>query len=368
MGVPVVVGDRLWLITNRWETLCFDIAPLRQDAGEPRAIWKVDMRQEFKVSPHVSGGMVSVFAPCLPTPHKGLIYVVTGNGVDEDRVTVPTPKAPSLVCLNAKTGKTIWQDASPGKDIMHSQLSSPLIVEVNGKSQVLMGQGDGWLRAFEAETGKLVWKCELNPKGAKYDPNGRGDRNYVMATPVLYDNRIYIAPGQDPESFEGVSGLYCIDPTKKGDISIDLLTDGKTKPNPNSGVVWFYGGPTTKEDQKKLKRDYYFGRTQSTVAVQDGLVYVAELAGYLHCLNARTGKVHWVHDLKRAVLGSPLWVDGKIFVPTEDGDILVFAHGKDRKEPKTIEMEATTRASPVFANGVLYVPTESRLYAIQENK
>jgi outer membrane protein assembly factor BamB len=367
MGSPAIMDDRLWLITNRWETVCFDLGPVRRGQGEPKELWRVDFRKEFGVHPF-SPLMASGFAPCLAVPQTDLIYAVTGNGVDDSYIKVAKPNAPSLVCLNATTGKAVWQDNSPGKGILDCQLSSPLVMEVKGKTQVVMGQGDGWLRSFDAGTGKLIWKCDLNAKDAKYEQGGRGQRSYVMATPVLHQGRIYIATGQQPEHYEGFGGLYCIDPSKDGDISLDLLANGKAKPNPNSGVAWHYGGPTTKEDRERLQRDYYFGRTLSTVAVHDGLVYAAEIGGYLHCVDARTGKVYWVHDLIASPWGSPLWVDGRIYLPTEDGDVWIFAHGKDKKEPKKIQMGNAIRSSPIFANGVLYVATESRLYAIQEKK
>src|SRR5262249_8832829 len=155
--------------SNRWETICFDIGPLRRGEGEPKELWKVDMRKEFGVWPS-SPIMASGFAPSLPAPHRDLIYAVTGNGVDlEVQKFKLKNEAPSLVCLNAKTGKLVWQDHSPGKDIMYCQLTSPLVIEVKDKTQVVMGQGDGWLRSFDAMTGKLVWKCDLNTKDSKYE-------------------------------------------------------------------------------------------------------------------------------------------------------------------------------------------------------
>src|SRR5262249_25549064 len=151
--------------------------------------------------------------------------------------------APSLVCFDKKTGKALWQDNSPGKDIMHMQLSSPLVIDVKGRTQVIVGQGDGWLRSFDAKNGKLIWKCDLNPKGAKYDLGGKGDRSDVMATPVYYEGRVYISTGQDVDHYIGVGYLSCIDPTKAGDVSLELDDGkGKGKPNPNSGVVWRFGG------------------------------------------------------------------------------------------------------------------------------
>src|SRR5262249_17831257 len=265
MPAPMIEGDRLWVVTNRCETVCFDIGPLRRGEGQPKLLWKVDMINELGVFPHAAAmGMMSLC--CIGASYKDWIYVVSGNGVDESHAKIPAPDAPSLVCFNKQTGKVVWKDNSPGKNIMHGQWTSPLVIEINGRGQVIAGQGDGWLRSFDAETGKLVWKCDANPKDSKYELGGRGTRSHFLATPVLHGARVYIGVGQHPEYYEGVGWLLCVDPTKKGDVSFELeASPGKGKPNPNSAVVWRHGGPTTKEDRKKTDRDYYFGRTVSTV-------------------------------------------------------------------------------------------------------
>jgi outer membrane protein assembly factor BamB len=51
-STPLIEGDRLWVITNRCETLCLDVDPLRRGEGPPRQVWKVDMRREFGVLPN----------------------------------------------------------------------------------------------------------------------------------------------------------------------------------------------------------------------------------------------------------------------------------------------------------------------------
>ena len=81
--------------------------------------------------------------------------------------------------------------------------------------QVAVGQGDGWVRGYEAPTGKKLWEFDLNPKDSVWPKT----RNEVISTPVFYENVVYIANGQDPEHGEGVGHLYAIDPTKRGDIT-----------------------------------------------------------------------------------------------------------------------------------------------------
>src|SRR6516162_6991399 len=54
-GAPLVEGDRLWFLTNRCEVVALDIGPLKRGDGVPKELWKVDVRKEFNVVPHVAG-------------------------------------------------------------------------------------------------------------------------------------------------------------------------------------------------------------------------------------------------------------------------------------------------------------------------
>lgn len=377
-ATPVAEGDRVYYVSNRCAVVCLDVEgfangnqgdPMEQykDQTDADVIWQYDMMKELNVFPHN-------MSACSPVIVGDVIFVVTANGVDEGHINIPSPEAPSFIALDKNTGKLLWKDGSPGNQIMHGQWSNPTYADIGGKPQIIFPGGDGWLYAFEPKTGKLIWKFDANPKkAAKYELGQQGERSDFIATPVIYEDKIYIGTGQDPEHYEGIGHLYCIDPAgKTGDISPELVvkddpdpTKRQTKPNPNSGQVWHYGGLDKSED---AKRDYIFGRTMSTCAIKDGIVYAGELAGYLHCLNAKTGEVYWVHDTKSAIWGSAYWVDGKVYVGTEDGDVFVFAHGKEKKLLGKVEMEEPVRSTPVAVNGVLYVMTELNLYAITEKK
>ena len=39
---------------------------------------------------------------------------------------------------------------------------------------------------------------------------------------MLFEGRVYVGVGEDPEHGEGVGHLWCIDPTKRGDVSAEL--------------------------------------------------------------------------------------------------------------------------------------------------
>ncbi len=71
--------------------------------------------------------------------------------------------------------------------------------------------------------------------------------------------------------------------------------------------MWQYGGPAP----ANAGREVVFGRSISTVAIHDGLLYAVELDGFLHCLDAKTGAKYWEYDLKDQTWNSPFYVDGK---------------------------------------------------------
>jgi outer membrane protein assembly factor BamB len=153
----------------------------------------------------------------------------------------------------------------------------------------------------------------------------------------------------------------CVDITKTGDVSPKTLNHKDAKNN-GSALVWSYGGKI--DPVPKKGRRVVFGRTISTCAIHDGLVYIAEEHGYLHCLDAKTGEKHWVYDFKCGIWGSAYYVDGKVYIGTDEGELAVFKHGKKQELLAKIDMGEAVHSTPVVARGVLYVATKSKLYAI----
>jgi len=368
--------DRIWFCSNRCEIVCLDIS-----ASEPREVWKYDMMKELGVFPHN-------MTASAPVAYGDLLYITTGNGVDDTHKKVVAPEAPGIVCIDKNTGKVVWTDNSPGANVLHGQWSSVAVTEVkmpDGKIQALViaPLGDGWVYAYDAKTGKIVWKFDSNPKDSIYPQT----RNELIATPVIWENKMYIANGQDPEHGTGYAHFWCVDITKTGDISPELPPEGalqpgtgselvkpagqvasrKGVPNPNSGVVWHFYSQDANGDGK-IQETERFHRSISTAAIHEGLCYVPDFSGYMHCFDANTGKKHWTADLEADVWGSPLVVDGKVYIGDGDGDIHIYAAGKELKEIAVHNMEAPVYGSLVMANGTLYVLSMHNLVAIEQKK
>ena len=151
-----------------------------------------------------------------------------------------------------------------------------------------------------------------------------------LALKTARGNRIYVTVGQDTMNGRGPGALTCINAE-------------------NGHVVW----QSTEID-----------RSLATVSVVDDLVYVTDYSGYIHCLDAQTGRHCWKLATESPLWSSTLVTDGKLFVGTEKRDFWIMQAGKQKKVLNKIRFPDKICNTPVVANGVMYVTTERYLYAI----
>ena len=362
---PAIENGKAYVVTNRCEVVCLDLKGLKdgnngvyQDEEfyiRPKGssdtlnsqidadiLWRYDMRDELGVFPHnVTSSSALILGDRL--------FVATSNGVDWSHINIPSPLSPSWIALDKNTGELIGEDGSGASEhALHAAWSSLTYGNLGGKDYLYWGGTDGYLYAYANETKQSedgfdlfhpIWKVDCNEPHYRVDKDGRKipyatppGPSELIATPVLYKNKIFCSIGQDPEHGDGEGRLSCID-AKTGEI------------------LW---------------KNTEIGRTISTPSIADGLIYQAEYAGIIHCLDAETGKVYWTYDSYSRIWGSTLVVDGKVLLGNEDGDLLIFEHGKVKNEPNVINLEAPIYSSPVVANKTLYISTQTHLYAIGE--
>ena len=304
-------------------------------------------------------------ANCSVLVRGDLVYVCTSNGIAKGGLTVKYPLAPSLIALDKHTGQLVAADDEKiGARLFHGQWSSPSAGTVNGRTLIFFGGGDGVCYAFEHLVSPLpggcvplrkAWSFDCNPPGyrAKAPTHGDywngdvrehhgnlGDGSYagpseIIATPVFYQNRVYVAIGQDPRHGRGRGILYCIDATRSGEVT-------------TSGRIWSY---------EKLDRSL------STVSVAAGLVFIADVAGVVHCLDAETGACYWTHNTQAEIWGSTLVADGKLYVGTQK-KLVVLAADRRGKVLSEIRLGSPIWASPIAANGTLYFASQKYLWAV----
>ena len=165
-STPLGERDRVYYVSNRAEVVCLE-------AGSGDVIWSYDMVAELDVFPHnLATGSPLVIGDTLCT--------VTGNGVDEGHVNIPSPAAPNFIALDTKTGTLRWENAVVGEAVLHGHWTNPAYAEVEGRGQVIVPGGDGVVYGLDAETGDVIWKFDCNPKDARWELGGRGTRNNIL--------------------------------------------------------------------------------------------------------------------------------------------------------------------------------------------
>jgi outer membrane protein assembly factor BamB len=189
-------------------------------------------------------------------------------------------------------------------------------------------------------SGREIWRFDGNPKDARWLPRpGVLSRSSIIAAPVFADGRVFVAMGQDPTHGDGPSLLHAISPNGRGDVT-------------TSGLLW-------------TSRDV--GRVVGTPTVKDGLLYVGDLSGTVHCLDAATGAQIWKHETNAAIWGSLLLAGDRLYVGNEEGTMTVLRAGRRKELLAQIEMDAPLYSRPAVVGDALYLATAHRLYLIAVN-
>jgi outer membrane protein assembly factor BamB len=342
-SAPYVQGNRLYYVTAECQLRCLDTegfgdgqnnGPYRDEVFRENAaadiVWELDMCGRLGVFPHEATNSEVL-------PLGDLLMVSTSNGRNEGHTRVPSPRAPSLIAVDKRSGEVVWRATGPGERVLHGQWSSPVAANINGRMQVLFGGGDGWLRSYDAASGHELWRFDGNPKGARWLPRpGVLSRGAIIASPVFADGRVFVAMGQSPGHGDGPSLIHAISPNGQGDVTVSRL-------------LW---------------TSHEVGRVVGTPIANDGLLYVGDLGGTIHCLDGATGATLWTHDTLGAIWGSLFLAGGRLYVGNEDGTMTILRAGRQKDVLAQIAMNAPLYSPPALVGDALYVVTAKRLYLI----
>jgi outer membrane protein assembly factor BamB len=161
-----------------------------------------------------------------------------------------------------------------------------------------------------------------------------------MASPVFADGRVFIAMGQSPGHGNAPSLIHAVSPNGQGDVT-------------ESRLLW-------------TSRDV--GRVVGTPIVTDGLLYVGDLGGTVHCLDAATGAPVWKHETSAAIWGSMFMAGGRLYVGNADGRLTILRAGRQKQVLAEIEMDSPIYSPPALLGDSLFLATANRLYLIAENQ
>ena len=367
-----VEGDRVYTVTNRAEVVCLDLHGMAngndgpyQDEGrhstpsdEPLLeagpldadiLWLLDLRESAGVRPHDS-------SHCSILLDGAHLYVNTSNGLTSKHDGVDKPDAPSLVVVDKATGRLVARDNfNIGQGIFHCTWSSPAFGTIGDRRHIYFCGGDGVVYRCDALDPTTLargndialldptWRFDCDPTAPKenihqYIRNRKESPSNIKSMPVFHDGRLYVTHGGDIWWGKHESWLKCIDGSGSGDVT-------------DTNLVW----------------SYPLGRhCCSTPAIHEGLVYVADCDGQVHCVDAATGKAYWVHDAGREIWASTLVADGKVYVGTRRGEFWILATGKEKRVLCETKLPSGVHGSVTAANGKVYIASMTRLYSLEK--
>jgi len=229
-----------------------------------------------------------------------------------------------VIALDKLTGQQIWRTNRPPIEAEDNKLrrafSTPLTITHAGKEQLIV-PGAQWVCSYEPGTGKEIWRANF------------GAGHAVVPRPVFKNGLVFICTGyMKPE-------LWAIKVDGTGDVT-------------DSHVVW-----TCEKQVPEI----------SSPLVSGGEVYFVSSKGVATCLDAKTGEQIWQHRLGGNFAASPILADGKLYFFAEDGKCYVLAPGRQFKLLATNTLsKGTIMASPAVAEKSLIVRTTEGVYRIAD--
>ena len=224
---------------------------------------------------------------------------------------------PFVLALDAKTGEQAWKterNSTAGKKFA---FTTAQLVEHDGK-KVIVSVASDFVAGYDPKTGKEVWR-------AKYPGPGYS----VIGRPLHSHGLVIFTTGYDSPR------MLAVKPSGTGDIT--------------GNIAWQMakGAPNT----------------PTPIIVGDEL-YMLSDQGMLSCLDAKTGAVHWSERIKGgAFSSSPICADGLLYFTSETGVGQVVKPDKAKLDVVgESDMKAKTYATPLPADGALYLRTESALF------
>jgi outer membrane protein assembly factor BamB len=234
-----------------------------------------------------------------------------------------------IIALKKKTGEIAWKT---DRDEL-SSWSTPFVYDKGGRPELVVNATKA-VRSYDPETGKLLWEC-------------RGPATSITTpAPTFSDGLFIVSSGFMRDRIKPITAFK---PGASGDIT---LKEGETS---SDSIVW----------RMQTGAPYI----PSPIAY-NGRLYVVLDSGMISSYDTKTGKeVYSKQRIDAAASGfsaSPVAVDGKLFCPSEDGDVFVIKAG-DQFEllAKNSLADESIMASPAISGGAMFIRSVKHLFCIQ---
>ena len=247
-----------------------------------------------------------------------------GQGVSpivfEDLVIIPDDQdgPSSIIAVNRRTGKTVW---STLRSVRRTSYATPLVLRRPGKTpQLICASGAMGVTSLDPQTGRLNWYTGEFPLR-------------TVASPILADGLIISSCGGG-----GIGKLLiAVDPNGHGDVS-------------KTNIRW----------QRNRTLPYV-----PTPVAYRGHIFLWDDNGVVSCLETATGRNIWTKRIGGNFSGSPICIDGKLYIMNEQGDVVVIAASPRYRFFGKTPLGDPSHATPAIADGRLYLRTYHRVFCLR---
>lgn len=369
---PVVFGNRVYI-----NTVVGDLGHTQErlaalDAETGKLLWEQRFSVYLSDVPQHRGA----WAPPAVDPATGNIYVFTvgaqlfclspdgkilwDRSLTEDfgavtthggRTTSPIIEG-DLVILNAlvlawgdlnrpgnryfaidkRTGQVVWI-SSPQSRHYDTNYSTPIVVDLPAGRALIVGGTDGAYHALRVNTGEKIWSVEVSKRA-------------ILNSAVFRNDVAYVTHGEENIGTTEMGMVAAIDATKTGTLAADAFR-------------WKTVG---------------FLPTFASPVMDDQRLYTVDNGAIVGAFDLKTGARLWTKTLGTLQKGSPVLADGKLYVGTENGKFFILRPSATGAEVLDEDLLGTAAepepivASPIVADGRVYVASMENLYAIGKRR
>jgi outer membrane protein assembly factor BamB len=362
-STPVVMNNQVWLTTATLDGHDFFVICVDAKSG----VILLNKKLFHADNPEPLGNPLNSYASPSPAIESGRVYVHFGSY--------------GTACLNTETFELLWERSDlpcrhfrgPGSSvILYEDL---LILTMDGVDVQ-------YLVSLDKKTGRTVWKtdrtADWNDLDSEGKPRGEGDLRKAYSTPLIID-----VNGKKQMISVGAKAVYGYDPADGRELwKVHTRGfSGASRPVYGNGIAYMISG-FGKTELLAIKADgsgditdtniiWKTGknvpRTPSLLLVDD-LLFTINDTGTLMCLEALTGKQVWSQRIPGDYAASLLYADGRIYSFNRDGKATVFRAARKYEILATNTLDSGFMASAAVSGKALFLRTKTHLYRIESSK
>ncbi len=359
-STPAVLGDQVWVTAATVDGK--DSFVLSLDAATGKI--KVNKQLFHTEAPEPLGNDVNCYATPSPVIEQGRVYVHFGSY--------------GTACLDTRSGAVVWERKDLQCRHYRGPSSSPILFE-----NLLILTYDGadlqYHVALDKKTGKTVWKTDRSVPWNDENVPGQmakdGDLRKAHSTPL-----VVVADGKPLLLSAGAKAAYGYEPRTGKELWQVRHMAWSAAPMPlyRNGLSYFVTGSgktellairiggqgNVSETHVAWRYDDMVAKTASPIIVEDKIYMVSD-DGMLTCLNAESGKQVWRCRVGGNYAASPLLAGGKLYFFSKQGKATVLEPGAEYKALGTNTLSEGFMASPALVGNTLFLRTRTRLYRVE---